>query len=453
MPMARTFAAARGVLAAILAAATAGCAPQVNSDLACPRGNLTLTATKDAGLVDRFTAGIDEAMQPVMAGSSPPSCALVVVGDNRIATINAYGADFDTTGDPAVPGNPPLLANVPVVAQTRLYLGSISKTITALGMIRLAEEAAAENAGGIGTGPPVSLLDRPLVDLYPPVADVPEWAAFTPRQYLAHATGVPKDPMPLDLAALDLLPPAAGDHPGIHPRHAFVVYRDTMPRVQGFTGQFDALYSNIGYSLVGAAIDWQTVEQPASDNSGYERYIFQQIGLNHNTTAHPLMLSMCLGASWRAPRTVNLARGYAPGGSSPLDPPDFAGWEGPSGGWTMTIGDLGRMIVAINTNARIAQASRDQMLADVATGPLLGTTNWGLGVYRIPVAGDLIYGKGGDITGFTSDFIAYRDTGAGAGIICNQDSMNHTVMRAAIRDIIDPCYQQAEADRPAYCSP
>lgn len=422
----------------------AGCTPLTNSERACWPGNLTLTARKDAAAVNRYAVGIDTPMEDLMALSGAPSCAIAVVADDRIATINAYGDDpFDL-------GGPLLDPQSPAVAQTRLYVGSIAKTITALAMLKLAEDAA---GGGIGTGPPVSLLDRPLVDLYPPVAEVPEWESFTPRQLLAHATGIPKDPNPLDDAALDLLPAAAGPFPGIHPRHAFVVYRDTLPRVQGFEGSYTARYSNIGYSLVGAAIDWQTTASVAGSTSGYERWVFQQVALADNRLSEPTMLSLCLGTPWRAPNMHNLARGFLPGSNTPLGPPNFSGWEGPAGGWTMTIGDLGRLIIAINTNARIAPASQSAMLANVAQGPVSDPNDWGLGVWRSVVGTDIRYGKGGDTTGFTSDFIAYRDAGVGAAVVCNLDGVSHDTLRSTIRSIIDPCRAANPADRPAFCSP
>lgn len=259
--------------------------------------------------------------------------------------------------------------------------------------------------------------------------------------------------MPPDDAALDALPAAAGPHPGIHPRHAFVVYRDTQPRNAGFQGQFDARYSNVGYALIGAAIDWQAVENVAGDESGYERYVFENIAREGNTIAEPSMLSMCLGTPWRAPNMDNLARGFASGSSTPLGPPDFSGWEGPSGGWTMTIGDLGRLVIAINTNARTSPASQGEMLADVSSGPVSDPNDWGLGVWRAPISGDLRYGKGGDTTGFTSDFIAYRDAGVGAAVVCNQTGVGHTVMRDTLRTIIDRCLDNPPDARPGYCMP
>lgn len=431
----------RTTAAAIVLAAVTACTPLTNEPTACRAAAVSLTALKDQDAVERFSGGIDTAMQAVMDSSSPPSCAIVVVADNRISTINRYGDPFDTGGDLFAP-------ELPDLAQTRLYVGSISKTITALGIMKLAEQEA--DLGGIVQSPPVGLLDRPLVDLYPPVVAVPEWAGFTPRQYLAHATGAPYWP-DLQDSALNSLPASAGPNPGIHPRHAFVVYRNTQPRTVPFEGEFDAAYSNVGYSLIGAAIDWQVVTDHAGSEPGYEKFIYENIALDENTTSSPAMLSMCLGTPWRAPNMANLARGFGAGGNAPLGPPNYTGWEGPPGGWTMTIGDLGRLIIAINTNARISSSMTDQMMADVATGPLLGTTNWGLGVWRTPVgSGEIRYGKGGDITGFTSDFMAYRDAGVGAGIVCNQDSMDHNTLRTALRNIIDPCRGPAQ---PGYCSP
>lgn len=438
-------------LAGFVSGTIGACAPVTNSERACWRGNLTLTARKDADRVDRFTAGIDGPMQALVASSGAPTCAIAVVGDNRLATINAYGAPFDIEG-------PLLDPDSPVVAQTRLHMGSIAKTLTALAMLRLAEQ----QGGGITSTPPVSLLDRPLVDLYPPVDEVAAWRNFTPRQYLAHATGAARDPNPLNDAALQSLPASAGPNPGIHPRHAFVVYRETEPPVTGFEQNYDAAYSNVGYALVGAAIDWQTADDLAGDSPGYERYVFQNVALAGNSTAEPAMLSMCLATPWRADEMDNLARGYVRlpptmrGGEpllTPLDWPNGSGWEGPAGGWTSTIGDLGRLIIAINTNARIAEASRTEMLTNVAQGPVSDPNDWGLGVWRSPFGSDMRYGKGGDIGGYTSDFIAYRDAGAGAAIVCNLRLVNHGDMRTTIRDIIDPCVENPPSSRPAYCSP
>jgi CubicO group peptidase (beta-lactamase class C family) len=433
------------VLLSLALPAVTGCKPVTNAKGACWAGNLALTASKDAAAVGRYGAGIDAPMQDLMEVSGAPSCAIAVVGENRIATLNAYGDSFAMDGSLLDP-------MLPAVAQTRLYVGSIAKTITALAMLRLEEESTSR--GGIGTGPRVSLLDRPLVDLYPPVAEVPEWASFTPRQLLAHATGIPKNPNPSEDDALEDLPAAAGPFPGIHPRHAFVVYRNTMPRIAGFVAGYSARYSNIGYSLVGAAIDWQTaLPDVAGSASGYERWTFEQVALADDQLGEPTMLSMCLGTPWRAPQMDNLAKGFASGSKVPLDAPNYSGWEGPAGGWTMTIGDLGRLIVAIHTDARISAASRAEMFASLSQDGVSEPNTWCLGVWRSIDGHDLRWGKGGDIDGFTSDLIAYRDAGVGAAIVCNQSDVSHDALRDTIRTIIDPCRYEAPEDRPAYCSP
>ena len=78
---------------------------------------------------------------------------------------------------------------------------------------------------------------------------------------------------------------------------------------------------------------------------------------------------------------------------------------------------------------------------------------WGLGVYRGIALDGFIYGKGGDATGygFTSDFIMYRDQGAGAAIICNQDGTRHSLLHNVIKSIIQPCLTTSATDKPAYC--
>ena len=78
-----------GSLAVALAAvALTSCTPITNSEHACPTGNLALTAQKDADSVGRFHSGIDPEMEELLSASGFPSCAIAVVAENRIATIN-----------------------------------------------------------------------------------------------------------------------------------------------------------------------------------------------------------------------------------------------------------------------------------------------------------------------------------------------------------------------------
>jgi hypothetical protein len=177
------------------------------------------------------------------------------------------------------------------------------------------------------------------------------------------------------------------------------------------------------------------------------------VALADNRLVEPSLLSLCLGTPWRAPNMDNLARGFLPGSNVPLSAPSYSGWEGPAGGWTMTIGDLGRLIIAINTNARITAASRTAMLSNLSTDSVSDPNNWGLGVWQSNAGGDIRYGKGGDIDGFTSEFVAYRDAGVGAGVVCNQDLVDHETLIATIRAIIDPCRAADPSDRPGFCSP
>ena len=437
--------------AVLTSALISGCAPNVNSNRACPISGVTLTGRKDAALIGRYTIGIEHPLQALVDSSHAPSCTVVVVGHNRLATINRYGVPFAINTPLADPASSR-------VVQTRLNIGSISKTLTALAMLKLAESQASPTQ--------TSLLDRSLVDLFPPANEVAEWRNRTIRSYLAHTSGAPYWPMPIDNAALTALEPQAGPHPGIHPRYAFNVYKNTADRYKKIEEPYTARYSNVGYTLVGAAIDWQTTDDVSGDAPGYERYVFRHVALKDNTTASPAMLSMCLSSPWRAPHMANLAIGHAKMSSSPMGlgstvvaispPANYSGWEGPAGGWTMTIGDLGRLIVAINTNARISAETRDnQMLADASRGPVsLPYGDWGLGVWRtVPWIHELRYGKGGDYPGFTADFIAYRNAGTGAAIVCNLGGVSHVDMRQTIRDIIDPCTTNPPAARPPYCSP
>jgi len=443
--LARSF--CRCVPAVAVAAAMTACTPRTTSDRACPIGNLALTALKDPDHFDRYHDGIDAPMAELFRQASPRSCALVVVAQNRIATINHYGVPLDLSNENL---DADAIADAAErVIRARLYVGSISKTVTALAAMKLNEEAV---TGGITTGPPVALIDRPLVELFPPVSEVPDWADFTIKDYLAHKSGAPHDP-DIDDSALDGLPAYLGPHPGIHPRWAFAVYKDTADPIQGFEPGDTARYSNTGYALVGAAIDWQTVSTPASAEVGYEKYVFKKIALADGKTTDPTMLSMCLGTPWRAPYMDNLAIGYDTDSTTPLAPQNFSGWEGPAGGWTMTIGDLGRLMIAMNTDKRISAGSLTTMLNFYSESELLGIdTKWGLGMWRsLEAGGRMVYGKGGNATGFTSDFVMYRGDGVGAAMVCNQHGVDHLNMRIALRTIMNACV--GAGTKPVYCAP
>jgi hypothetical protein len=183
-------------------------------------------------------------------------------------------------------------------------------------------------------------------------------------------------------------------------------------------------YSNPGYCVAGALLDYRSkMADIPSHMQGYERYIWHRVGRGTVAT-EPTMVTASLATDFRTSDIKNLAKGYDVDGSS-LNFGDSAsdgwGWEGPPGGWVLTIGDLARLMLILQSDAVISKAMIDSdMRQDY--GQLFGDgTRVGLGLEL--ANGGSWFGKGGDILGYTADFKIWPSnigTDWGVAFICNQ---------------------------------
>jgi hypothetical protein len=195
----------------------------------------------------------------------------------------------------------------------------------------------------------------------------------------------------------------------------------------------DPTYSNVGYSLAGALLDARSknLDIPAHMR-GYERYIWHRVGRGGQSSA-PTMITACLAPDFRTSDIKNLAGGYTEDGSD-LSFGDLNwvgwGWEGPSGGWAMTIGDLGRLMLILQSDAVISKSLIDDEMRK-NHGQLFGNgTRAGLGLELAGPEDSDWFGKGGDILGYTADMKIWPSSGAtvfsppswGVAFVCNQKS-------------------------------
>jgi CubicO group peptidase (beta-lactamase class C family) len=147
------------------------------------------------------------------------------------------------------------------------------------------------------------------------------------------------------------------------------------------------------------------------------------------------MVSACLNTSFRQNDIHNLARGYAVNGTAA----DFSatgdgwGWEGPAGGWSMTIGDLARLMLIMQSDMVIPRTVIDSSMrkySGTEDGLHIGL---GLELSSAPSSGPVIgddsdptkvwYGKGGDIQGYTADFKIWPNAVGGSwgvAFMCNR---------------------------------
>jgi CubicO group peptidase (beta-lactamase class C family) len=410
-------------LGCVLAFVT-GCAPvQVGTDQS-KDFNVNLVELKDAkyknlpvaegGLSAEVRAEIDAEVLEFMASKPVPiaGCAIAITRNNQIAYLQGYGkAD--------------LAANRDFTIATPSAIGSISKTLTALGLMALVEDDPEND--GVGKLD----LDAPVLDQMAVVPGVDTGWTDNPtlRDVLAHKGGFIEGTQPVwNAAAFTDGPTMAAafpniDFPSLEPVLVYQSYKseagNQLPAQLG-----TPTYSNVGYSLLGALLDYRSkLADIPSHMRGYERFIWHRVARG-TSSAEPTMITACLATDFRTSDIKNLAKGYAQDGSS-LSFGDWNsigwGWEGPSGGWVLTIGDLARLMLIMQSDAVIPKATIDSQMRQDHGDLFNDGTDTGLG---LELAGDdSWFGKGGDILGYTADFKVWPSqfgTDWGVAFICNQ---------------------------------
>lgn len=393
-----------------LALVFSACAPRPDAETAaCRPANVSLTAEKDQAHTGTH-ALVDPLMEDFLATRQIPGAAVGIVVDDQIAYLGAYGLARVGAAH-ATGGNEPFTIGTPSA------VGSVSKTVSALALLGLVEQ------GYVG-------LDD-TVGMHLPGAPS-SWADVTLRQLASHTSWLPRWPTwSYPSSEPELRAEFPGPHPGIHPRYAVTGTTTTQPiPIQDRPSHLDGVYSNLGYTVLGAVIDSVAVEHdlPAADGAGatqagYETYAWWWVGMRGGALAEPTMTTLCLNAAWRSDGIQDLASGYRldPAGSGFLphtyqvDPP--TGWEGPSGGWTMTIGDLTRLMLAIQTGAILGPAATSEMMqvhGQTDVGP------YGLGVFRLTKLNRSVFMHGGNIDGYTARYTMWPNDGVGVAILVNR---------------------------------
>ncbi len=393
--------AAAALACTTLALTSIGCAPrqEVAPAEECFDANVELVALGDAQYT-RATARtrqVDSIMRDYLDGNNaPPGCAVGVVVDNEIELLKGYGlADLAT--------------NTPYTHATMQGVGSVSKTITALAIMKLVEQGH------------LSLDDRVNQHLDFPHFNLLE---VTVRDLLGHTSGLPTWPdwepaLDTEQELIGLYPSL--DHPGINPRLVQQAYNATaLQALPNGSGR----YSNAGYSLLGAVIDAVTHAPNFPGRRGYEAYTWWNVGLKEGVITGPTMISLCLDTYWREDDIRNLATGYDTDGVTAypnLVNPDGGpgGWRGPAGGWAMTIGDLTRLMIGIHTHRFVSPELRAEMMAPDILPPS-GAHRFGLGVWKLDNLGRPSFMHGGNIDGFTARYTFWPDEEVGVALMCNR---------------------------------
>ena len=203
---------------------TLRCMALLLSCLALPVVSVAQTevARDTLGLRPAF-ARIDRFVEQAMARNGTPGLALALVDRRGLLTVRTYGyADLER--------------RLPVTADTRFEIGSISKSFTVIALLQEVE------AGRLD-------LHRPVRQYLPWFTPATRWRPVTPHDLLTHTSGLPGD--------RDDVPSS--------PAQAYAARERTLGSAPGTYWA----YSNIGYQVLGALLEKLTGKPlPAVIRSG-----------------------------------------------------------------------------------------------------------------------------------------------------------------------------------------
>ncbi len=367
------------VIAIVLASVGCYRAPTLTGSDQVYDPNIEATKLKDNDLGGLVWPEVDAVMDTLLPDPNDPGCAIGIARGGELIYLEGYGK--------AVIGG----ANWSVA--TMGAVGSISKTLTAAAALKMHQQGLIDVNQTVGSylatsnGPLGSTAIHELMNHSGGVGGATQALAFGPTW----EGGSPAS----ECVVIDPGEEAAcanASQLAARPEMAFGWYEgveavENLPKGDPASGiPHDGVYSNVGYSALGAVIDDAA---QSTSSGGYEAWVWDEIGIyTGNLLSADNLLSLALSHSWRNGDIPYRARGYTPNGAgfdlfeafAPGAVDWFEGWEGPSGGWVMTIGDLTRLAVAVQEDA-ILGGLEDAMRFEWTE--LLGWNNdlYGMGMF------------------------------------------------------------------------
>jgi CubicO group peptidase (beta-lactamase class C family) len=340
--------------------------------------NGTLTGDQAVDQSKAIADKLDELVPQLLEENDVPGAAVALVGDGEVAWSAGYGLADRERG-------------VPVTADTVFQVASLSKPVTAWGVMRLVESGKLE-------------LDAP-VEQY-----LTRWH-LPPSRY--DAGGVTIHRLLSHTAGLSL-----GGYPGIPPDRELPTVEESLSGNNGGAGdvritmepgaQFS--YSGGGYTLLQLVIEEVTGE---SFSEFMQEQVLQPLGMFHSSF------------EWRSDLRPATAVAYSATGA-PL--PNYLFTEKAAAGLYTTAPDLARFLAAEMPGPNGEPAGRGVLspdtLALMFTPVLPGQveTAYGLG-HRISTLqdGSKVVSHGGANAGWRASFAALPKQGQGIVVLTNSD--------------------------------
>jgi D-alanyl-D-alanine carboxypeptidase len=320
-------------------------------------------------------ANIDRIASDVLAATGVPSASVAAVSDGKIVYVHAYG---NARLEPATPATPAM----------RYSIGSISKQLTAVALLLLAEDGKLT-------------LDDPVGKYVP---DLTRGDAITIRQILSHTSGYP-DYAPQDYMIPEWEKAVSAD--ALLGRWA----RKELEFEPGTRWQ----YSNTNFVIAGVIVEKVT---GTSLVDFLTTRVFGPLGMTSVTNTDRQKLS------------DQDAQGYFRRALGPLHPAphEGPGWMYAAGELAMTAEDLAKWDAAVIRQAILSPASYRTLETEVALANGVGTS-YGLGVGVELVHGHRELRHGGEVSGFVAANIVWPDDKLAVAVLTNQDASS------AARDI------------------
>jgi CubicO group peptidase (beta-lactamase class C family) len=313
-------------------------------------------------------AGVDRAVQEVLAATGAPSASVAIVKDGKLAHAQAYG---DAKLAPKTPARP----------EMRYSIGSVSKQFTATAILMLAEE------GKLSLDDPVSRF----------VPDITRAGDVRIRQLLSHTSGY-QDYWPQDYVPPFMTRPVTAR--GILERWA----RKPLDFEPGTQYQ----YSNTGYVIAGVVLEKASGEKLWPFLTAR---IFAPLGMHSVLDVDQERLTESDPVGYMH---------YALGPSRPA-PKEGKGWLFAAGELAMSAEDLAKWNAAMLQQKLLKPASYREMQTDVLLKDGLAT-GYGLGVDVVRVAGHRAIAHSGEVSGFTARNVVFPDDGAAVTVLVNADA-------------------------------
>ena len=314
----------------------------------------------------------------------------VVLRGNDVVWVKGFGwADADRRS--------------PATAQTIYRTGSISKTFTAVVLMRLVERGVVD-------------LDDPVIAYFPDFGGLvgpPEQVrSITFRQLASHTGGLIREP--------ELENAAAGP---IAEWESKVVSSIPTTSLRAAPGE-EYAYSNIGFGILGLALS-RAAKRPFMEL--VEELIFLPLGMRHSTFVITQELEQLLSVGYLNPRDGPV--------STELPAREHAGrgYKVPNGGIYSTVGDLGRFLAGLSgaSPVRILSAVSREEMQRIQT-PADTTRGYGLGLsVRTTEDGVRLVGHGGSVAGYTAYAVLDPDSKIAVVLMRNYNRGATNLGRAA----------------------